>query len=311
MNRVILPVISLISFLILTIQATTLLVPTWVEYKSETYDLFKCVSCNNLKKSWTFECLARQSCKNQDSTCQDFTDLFNAGKTFAFFQIFSIFCGLINLEKLFLLISSKPIGSLAFFYFFALLHFAFALLSLVSWFSISPASYSNTLSGAKLAIACTVIIFIFYILLILPVSRSYRAISILLESKHRPICNINSKILLIFALFIGTSSLCLIYIGLIDENWVSWNDVKGSLFKCKNCLEFEYSDWVCAESYFCEIDPNSEECEVFKKISKSSSSFIPLQLLSIFFITLSFQPGAASLLSSHYGWKFISQVLFN
>ena len=221
MNRIILPVFSLISFFILAIQATTLLVPTWVEYKSETYDLFKCVSCNDLKESWTFECLARQSCKNRDSTCQDFNDLFNAGKAFAFFQIFSIFCGLINLEKLFLLISSKPIGSLAFFYFFGLLHFVFALSSLASWFSMSSVSYSDTLSGPKLAIAATVIIFIFYVLLILPVSRSYRTNSVLLETMHRPICNFSSKILLIIGLLIGTCSLCLIYIGLIDENWLS------------------------------------------------------------------------------------------
>lgn len=308
MSKVRFSVYLLISIIILALQVSTLLTPTWVEYNNETYDLFKCVSCKELKKSWTFECLARQSCKNQDDSCQDFNDLFNAGKTFAFFQIFSILCGLIVLEKLFLLISSKPIGNLTFFYLFCLLHFSFAFSSLVAWFSMSSVSYSSTLTGPKLAIAAIVIIFISYLSMIIPISRSYQASVIYIEGQYKPICKMSSKLLLGLGLIFGALSLCLIYSGVIHENWVSWNSIEGSLFKCKNCLEFKNSNWVCSQTYFCEIDENSEQCEVYKKISKSSTTYIPLQLLSIFFITLSFQPGAASLLSIHYGWKYISQV---
>ena len=308
MSKVRFSVFLIPSIVILALQVATLLTPTWVKYNNETYDLFKCVSCKDLKKSWTFECLARQSCKNQDESCQDFNDLFNSGKTFAFFQIFSIFCGIIVLEKIFLLVSSKSIGNLMFFYLFCLLHFAFAVASLVAWFSMSSAKYSNTLSGPKLAITTIIVIFISYLSMIIPIRGSYQGCVVYVETQYQPICKISSKVLLAIGLAFGALSLCLIYIGVINENWVSWNSVEGSLFKCKNCLDFKDSNWVCSQTYFCEIDENSEQCEVYRKVSESSSTFIPLQLLSIFFITLSFQPGAASLLSTHYGWKYISQV---
>jgi hypothetical protein len=143
---------------------------------------------------------------------------------------------------------------------------------------------------------------------VIPIYKQNQQNFILIELQKPLICKIHSKLILILAIIFGVASLCLIYAGIVHQNWVVFKDFKGNAWRCENCLDFKNADWVCSQHFFCEIDEKSEECKTFKRLSRASDVFFPLEMISVLFLILSFQPGAASLKSMHYGWKYISQV---
>ena len=308
MKKLFVSTIILFYICCLSLQLGSVFSPTWVSMKDEEFSLVSCVSCKGLKKSSTFECLARETCENQEDSCSTYTDYFNAGRIFTFLQVFSMFFCVLILEKLTLLLYEGSYGSLKFLHIFSFCHLASQIAGLVSWFSLSSTSYEDTLLGPSLSLASIILSSLVLIAANWFVCHLKNTVEPPVLFENGFLCGINAKVHIIFSLSFGFFGLVLIYLGITSDHWVVWDDYKGGLAKCKNCLQVQSMDWDCVQGYYCEINEDSDECKTFGDLSRSSKVFWPLQTLSVLFIMLSFQQGTATLISSKYGWTYMSQV---
>jgi hypothetical protein len=213
------------------------------------------------------------------------------------------------MEKLFLTITSSPSGSLLFFQVFSVCHLGSQVAALITWFSITSADFSSCLVGVSLSISAVFISFFAAVISNWALFKGKNEEEMPVIYEEGKLCGINARIHLLIGLILGIMALALIFNGITNENWIIGNDFEGSLSRCKDCLSVKWMNWDCVQGFECEINSNSKDCKTFQDISKSIKFFSPLITLSVLFLMLSFQQGAACLISYQYGWTFMGQVI--
>lgn len=308
MKKTLLVLLVILNSTTIILQLSTLFISPWVSLENRSYSLTQCTSCSGLKKDWTFECLARESCQEKSSDCSTLTDFFNASKIYAYFQVLSIFFGLLFIEKLFLMVFSLNFGTHSFFHIFSIIHLGSLLASILSWVFVSSVESSVLSFGPIFAFFTAAWAILCFLLTNWKIynEKAQENIKFIIETSQ--LCGIDNKVYTFIGLLFGALTLACILLGVINKEWVKGEDFIGSLTKCKDCYEVRWMDWGCMKAYHCEIDKNSEICEVYQKLSKSESAYIPIQIISVFFLLLSFQQGSALLISQHYGCAYLSRV---
>jgi hypothetical protein len=296
----------------------------WSGIGSRSMGLFKCSDCAQLQNSWTFECLARSTCGNSQTTgsCSAYTGLYKAGYAFLVLEFAALLMALLFLEKLLLSLLKQSSGPKVLSYCSAAGMLIFHLIATVLWFHYSQAGQhcpvttdplirpSTCMSiGSEIAIANCVIMAVTLAIFILTTIRSAQP----------EIPNISLQdLLFIPASALPWIALVLVFLGtglmlaaLTVENWASVAGSKGGLLRCYDCDQTHWMGWECLQGTQCEVNPNSVLCQQYHKQSTAANVFIGLQAVAIVFIVLFLQPLTALVRCRQYaspGFNYVKHI---
>lgn len=296
----------LISVLLLlvciSLQILSLALPKWSTVNdSKSMSLTGCLDCENFFDDYNFECLARTYCEqNEDyGSCKVNKSLYKAGYAYLVLEVLSLLMALLLLEKQVIWMLNLELGQSVILYVLAGLMLIFHLLGTILWIVFSEAKFMDCGTtkdiydtpdvcigqGPSVAIANIFIIsasvsYFFFIFL----RRS--PLHIQTTVTYSKVLWLKGKAWLIIFLFVLIISYTLILVSITTKNWVSNDDIHGSLLRCEDCDDISDLGWSCLSGKECSTDDNSDDCKLYRRLSTSSSSFMILEGMSL--ITLIF-----------------------
>lgn len=284
----------------------------WSTLNSEKFGLNSCRTCENLYSNWSWECLARVSCMKNELYCVNYTNGYKSGLFYTYFELGSIFAGLLLLEKLVILVCHEEFGAKFTIYTIAILHFALHAIGVISWFAYSDSNFENAdiKAGYGPIVSITNGIFMgFYVsFLIFTLARSKVKSGLVRYEDSKLLLGINPKYCALIGLILVVAGGILIIAGLTSKKWLHKGEFSGGLLRCSDCNEVPDLNWSCLAGSECEINSNSANCHTYLDLSASGKTYIYLEVFAILCIIFSIQPAIGVIISRTYGFKYLFHV---
>ncbi|OMJ88670.1 hypothetical protein SteCoe_9374 [Stentor coeruleus] len=314
-----------LSVLILLLLNISLLISAFSSTKWSTINsnknlsLFSCTDCEQLQDNWNFECLARTTCENDSKLgeCNLYKDLYKGSFAFLVLEFGSLLMSLLFLEKLIFLILKFPSGPRVSFLGVSIFMLIFHVTGTITWFSYTNAGINcpieknnNTRpsvcmnTGSNISIAnCilmggTIILFIISYLKTITSDSSFYI--------HKKFIWISGTIWLWTSLVFAFITLILMLGSLTVKNWIKFQGSLGSLFRCDNCDSVQWMSWSCLQGTACEINNDSNDCKLYRKLAHASDYFLSLQSLSLILFALYIQSLTVFIKCKVYGNKYLN-----
>jgi hypothetical protein len=311
--RLVLAVLLIIMSGSIVINIISLTSPDWGEVYGANYGIFECEPCQEFKKNWSWECMARFTCTNNvEPSCSIYNKGYKAGLAYSYLEIVSIVMGIIALEKLLIMSLNKSYGSPVVFYSVLFLHWSSGLIALSLWFAYTGAQFYdgdikagtgaitgiigcvwNTISDLAISISTFKLKFPFA-----PEIIDFRA----------KVCKIPSRVCIGISLLLTLISAGFVLASVTSQNWIPRGRYSGSLTRCKNCYDTEELSWTCLAGTECELNSSSDTCSIYSSLSTASTLYLSLSSLTLLFLLLSCQSIISVIASKTINVKILSHL---